>query len=176
MNASNLNEELVCDFLELVLLLTQEGQVNMNTRPESRPEVGRTGSDVAQVVVSVELRHLLDLGARSAQSLEHGSQVRTVLHRDYSQLVFFIHPHQKCLLLVVEDASSIGPVSVESAGLQEAITLLEEEVVVNQLLAVRLAQVVQGVVSPGKVSSEFAHCFCNLLLDLLPLIISNSRS
>ena len=74
----------------------------------------------------------------------------------------------------MEDSSSIGPVSVESASFQEAVTLLEEKVVVNQLLAVSLTQVVQGVVSPSEVSCEFAYCFRNFFLDLLSLIIRNS--
>ena len=80
MNASNLDEKLVRNFLELVLLLAQEGQVDVDTGSECSAQVGGTGSDVAQVVVSVELSHLLDLGTRSAQSLEHRTQVCAVLH------------------------------------------------------------------------------------------------
>ena len=52
----------------------------MDTGSEGRAQVGGTGGDVAQVVVSVEFGHLLDLGACSAQSLEHCAQVCAVLH------------------------------------------------------------------------------------------------
>ena len=36
----------------------------------------------------------------------------------------------------MEDATAVGPVAVQTAGLEEAITLLEKEMVSNELLLV----------------------------------------
>ena len=44
------------------------------------------------------------------------------------------------------DTSVLGPVSVQAAGFQEPIALLEKEMVLNQLLAVLLAHAIETIV------------------------------
>jgi hypothetical protein len=47
----------------------------------------------------------------------------------------------------VEDTSAIGPVSIQTYSFKESVSLLEEEVVVNELLSLLLSQLVERVVS-----------------------------
>jgi hypothetical protein len=52
------------------------------------------------------------------------------LHGNNSELIFFIDPHQESLLVIVEDTSAMGPVSVQVASLQESVSLPIIEIIV----------------------------------------------
>jgi len=56
------------------------------------------------------------------------------LHGDDSKLILFIDPHKEGLFFIMEDTSSIWPVSIQTTGLKEPISLLEEEVILDELL------------------------------------------
>lgn len=85
-----------------------------------------------------ELYHLLDFSSASRQTIEHSVKVSTRLHRNNAKLVFFIYPHEECLLFVMEDSTAIRPVQIKATSLQEPITFFEQEVVSNQLATLRL--------------------------------------
>ncbi len=129
---------LICDFIELVLLLAQERQEYVDTGSESSSQVGRTRSYVSQVIIFVKFGYLLYLGTGATQTLKDSTQICTVLHRNDSELVFFIDPNQESFFFVMEDASSIWPVSIESTRFQESVSFLEQEMVFNQLLSLVL--------------------------------------
>lgn len=46
--------------------------------------------------------------------------------------------YQEGLCIIVEDAARLGPVAVGTGTLEETVALLEEEVVLNKLLALGL--------------------------------------
>jgi len=52
---------------------------------------------------------LVDDGVSLGESLENFLNVTTVLHGNYSELIFFIDPDKECLLRVVEDTSGFRP-------------------------------------------------------------------
>ena len=83
-----------------------------------------------------ELGNLLDSGGGLAESGENGTNVSSFLHRNNSELVLLVDPCQESLFIIMEDASAIRPVSVETTGFKESITLLEQEVIFNELLLV----------------------------------------
>jgi hypothetical protein len=56
--------------------------------------------------------YLLNMSTGSAQSIKYYLEVSSILHGDDSQLVFFIYPNQESLFFVVEDTSSIWPISI----------------------------------------------------------------
>ena len=62
-----------------------------------------------------ELGDLLDSGGGSGKSFENFSDVRSRLHGDDSELILFVNPHKEGLVVVVEDTSSLRPVSLKSA-------------------------------------------------------------
>ena len=66
---------------------------------------------------------LLDLGSSDGESLEDLTDVRTLLHRDDTELILLINPDEEGLGVIVEDTSALGPVAVKTAGIEEAIAL-----------------------------------------------------
>ena len=81
-----------------------------------------------------ECSDALNVGCSLGESGEDSTNIGTLLHGNDSELVFLIDPDKEGLLVVVEDASAFGPVSVEVAGIEEPIAFFEEEVIVNKLL------------------------------------------
>ena len=80
-----------------------------------------------------KLSNLFNLCGCSSKSREDSSNIGSLLHGDDSQLILFVDPDEESLFIVVEDASSFGPVSVETNCFKEAISLFEKEVVGNEL-------------------------------------------
>lgn len=128
------------------------------------------------MVVVRELSNLFNVGTGSAESVEDGLEISTVLHRDDSKLILLVDPHQESFVLVMEDASAVGPISVETNCLKESVTLFEEEVVVNELLPLLLSHVVQRIIGARKIASEALKCLHNVLFDLKSLFIGDARA
>jgi hypothetical protein len=78
--------------------------------------------------------NLLDLSGSTAKSAKNFTDIATLLHGDDTELIFLVNPGQEGLGIIVEDASTFRPVTVKAASLEETVTLLEKEVIVNQLL------------------------------------------
>ena len=95
----------------------------MDGGTEGSPQVGGTGSDVAQVIVATELGHGLNVCGSPAQTLEDCSEIGSFLHGDDPELVLFVDPHQEGLAGIVEDTATRRPVPVAATGLQEPISL-----------------------------------------------------
>jgi hypothetical protein len=58
-------------------------------------------------------------------------EICTLLHRDDSQLIFFIDPYKESLVIVVENSSSFWPVSVQTASFKESISLSIIKYIIN---------------------------------------------
>ena len=84
----------------------------MNGSPQASSEVSRTRCDVSKVVILGEGSLILDAVSSHGESLEDLSDVGSLLHGDDSKLVLFVNPHKEGLVVIMEDASSTGPVSV----------------------------------------------------------------
>ena len=113
MDASDLYVVLLCNCVELVLVIHQLRQLDVHRGTHCSSQVGWARCDVAEVVVVGELEVLLNLGGSSLKSAEDSLDVGTWLHRDDSKLVLLVDPDQECLLIIVEDASARWPVSVQ---------------------------------------------------------------
>ena len=102
-----------------------------------------------------ELCLLLNLTSGNRESLEDLLDVGTRLHRNNSKLILLINPHKESLVVVVEDSSSLWPVSFKTARLEIFITSLEKEMVCDQLLLLTLGHLGEGEILTSKVSSKF---------------------
>ncbi len=122
-DTSDLDVVLVGDGLELVPLLGELGESDVDGGSQGSAEVGGAGSDVAEVAVVGELGNLLDVSAGAGKSVEDGVEVSTGLHGDDTELIFLINPDEEGLGIVVEDTSALGPFTVETASLQESVSL-----------------------------------------------------
>jgi hypothetical protein len=80
----------------------------------------------------------LDGGGGAAESVEDFGNTGTLLHGDDSELVLLVDPDEERLGLVVENSTTTGPVTVEVASGEETVSLLEKEVVLDQLLLIGL--------------------------------------
>jgi hypothetical protein len=49
-------------------------------------------------------------------------EVSTLLHGDDSQLIFFVNPDEERLVVIVEDSTTLWPVSVQATSFQESVT------------------------------------------------------
>ena len=78
------------------------------------------------MVVVREAGDLLDGLGGARETLEDGADVGTLLHGDDTELILFVDPDEESLRIVVEDTSALGPVAVEAASFEEAITLPKE--------------------------------------------------
>ena len=104
-------------------LLRPPGEVDVDGGSHPSPEVGGAGVDVAvlgvQHEVSTRLRldrvsHSLDT---SGKTIKHSSDVTSALHGDDPQLVLLVDPGEECLVLVVENTTTLGPVSLHTSNL-----------------------------------------------------------
>jgi len=73
------------------------------------------------MVIMGESRNLLNLANSTTKSVEDLLDVCTTLHGDDSQLIFFVNPHEECLVIVVEDTSVIWPVTIQIACFEETV-------------------------------------------------------
>lgn len=110
------------------------------------------------------------MGGSLGQSCENGTNVGSLLHRDDSELVFFVDPNEEGLLVVVEDTSAFWPIPVEIAGIKETVTLFKEEVVSDQLLLLSWSHGAERIKSTGEFSSEGIASLDYFLLNLVPLL------
>lgn len=89
----------------------------MHTCPKPCAQVGRAGEDVVPVRVPQELivlrlEECFNLGEAIAELGEHLLHVVSLLHGDDLQVVLLIHPHQEGLIVIVPNATGIGPAAV----------------------------------------------------------------
>ena len=122
---ANLHAVAVSDALEPLPILHQVRKADVHRSTHGSTEVRRARRNVAKMVVVSEPCDSLDVLGSTGEALENSADVSAWLHRDNAQLVLLVDPDQEGLGIVVEDASTLGPVTVESASLKEAVTLFE---------------------------------------------------
>ena len=174
MSTSDLDVVLSSDSLKLILFVAELGELDVNRGAETSSKVGRARGDVAKMVVMSELSLLLDASNTSRESLEDLSDVRAGLHGDDSELILLIDPHKESLVVVVEDASCLGPVSLEESGLKILVITLEEEVVSGELLLLLSGEVSKRVVLTLKFTGELGEGSNDFALNFVSLLSGNS--
>ena len=75
------------------------------------------------MVIAGELADCFNMRSGSAESIEDGRNISVFLHGNDSKLILFVDPDEESLSIVVENTSSGWPVSVETTGLEESVTL-----------------------------------------------------
>ena len=113
---------------------------------------------------------MLNLLSGNRESGKDSSDIGSLLHGDDSELILFVDPDEEGLLVVVEDTSSLRPVSVEATSIQESVAFFEEEVVSDQLVLLSLGHRAERIESTGELSLELAASLNNFLLNLVSLL------
>ena len=173
--AANLEAVLASDFLKLVAVGGQLGELDVDGGTHGGAKVGGAESEEAQAVVVGEGNALFNLVDSVDKAAVYLAQVTAHLHGDDAEMVLFVTPDQEGLVVVVVDATASGPVTASIGGLQEAITLLEEEVVIDQLLLHLLGHASKGVVGALELTLEVGQSRGDLGFHLLVLSLSEAR-
>jgi hypothetical protein len=66
------------------------------------------------MIVVSEFCNTLEFFNCSAESIKDLTDVCTRLHGDDSQLILLVDPNEESLVIIVENSSAIGPVSIET--------------------------------------------------------------
>ena len=175
-DTSNLDVVFVGNGVEEILSLHKLWEINMNGGSKTGTEVGWAVRNVTEMVVVGEFCLLLNLGGSDGKSLEDLEDVGSLLHGDKSELILFVDPHKESFVVIVEDTSSLWPVSLESSRLQVLVTTLEEEVISDQLLSLGIGHVWKGIVFTLKLTIELTESGGNELFNLKSIISRDSRS
>lgn len=168
-DTSDLYVIFVSDGLVEFLVVHQFWQVDVNRSSETSSHVGWAGGNVSEMLVIGEFCFLLNLVGTISKSSENLLDVGTLLHGDNSELILFVNPNKEGFGIVVEDTSSLWPVSLESSRLKIFVSTLEKEVIGDQLLSIGVGHVTEGVVFTFKVTLEFTEGGDDKLLDFLSL-------
>ena len=171
---ADLNVVLIGNALEPRPIFHQVRQADVDGGSHRRAKVRRARRDVPQVIVVGELGHGLNVLGSTSKPLKDGSNISTGLHRDDAQLVLLVHPDEESLRVVVEDATALGPVAVEAARLKEAVPLLEQEMICNELLLRGLVHALKRVKAAGEVSLKCIARLGHLRHDLVPLLVGDA--
>jgi len=121
-----------------------------------------------------EIADGFDVSTSSAKSVENFSDTSTLLHRNDSELILLVNPHQECLGFVVENTSAIWPVSVKVACSQESVSLFEEEMIGNELILIGFAHTLKWVEGSFKITFESIACCNNLIHDFISLLFGDT--
>merc|ERR1719347_996285 len=156
-------------------------KINVDRGPHASTQVGWAGVDVAVLLIQTEVltRLLLDRLLDSLDALgkpgEHLLHISSLLHGDDAELILLVDPDEEGLLPVVEDATTLWPVTLHTSHLQVPISGHKEEVVVNELLTDLLVHASQRVVVSSKVRGEVLDGVDHQLLNSNTLFLGDSR-
>lgn len=169
-STTDLDVVLVGDLLHDLLVLLELWKLDVNGSTHTGTEVGWAGGDVTQVGVVLELGDLLNLLRGNGESLEDLTDVGALLHGDDSELILLIDPDEEGLGIVVVDTTGLWPLSLKTAGLEVLVSTLEEEVISDELLALSVGHLTEGVVLALKLTVEGGESLGDLGLNLETLV------
>jgi len=102
------------------------------------------------IKTEVLTRLLLDTVSNSldapSKSLKDTLDISSLLHGNNPELILLIDPDEEGLGIIMEDTSSLRPVTLHTSNSQVSVTRDKEEVVINKLLSDLLIHSSQRVV------------------------------
>ena len=150
-DTTDLQLQAVTDALE-VRLGRDLRKLDVDRSTDSGSQVGWAESEPSEMFVTGEWNLGFDGLDTLDETFQDLSDVSAVLHGDDTEVIFFVDPDEESLGFVVVDTTSVGPVAAGVSGLEEAISFLEEEVVLNKLVLDILGHSLEWVVSAGELS------------------------
>jgi len=179
--STGLDTELFTASLELVnRFLGPAREVNVNRGTHASSKIGWAGVDVSVLLrESIHLTRLsLDRGFNCSNSagktFKDTLDITTLLHGNDTGLVLLIDPQKEGLGSIVEDTTALWPVTLHTGNGKVTVSIDEEEVVINELLANSLVHASEWVVSTSKISSELGKSAAHQLLNVNTLLLGDS--
>merc|ERR1712142_1067397 len=152
----------------------------MDRSSHTSSKVGWAGMNITILLIKAEAlaRLLHDRVSNSldtlGKSLKDPLDITTILHGDDSKLVLFIDPDEEGLLVIMENATALGPVTLHTSNLKVSVSRHKEEVIINKLLADILSHTSQGVIVTSKISREVLNSANHKFLNSNTLLLGNS--
>merc|ERR1719458_1161075 len=109
------------------------------------------------------------------KTVKHSPDISSHLHGDNTELIFFIDPGEEGLVLVVEDSTTLGPITLHTSDLEVGVARDKEEVVVDQLLPHSLVHTSERVIGASKVALQVGESLLHQVLDSNPLLLGDAR-
>jgi len=179
--STGLDSELLASGLELVnSLLGVAGEVNVDGGSHASTEVGGAGVDVAVLLGQGVVLARLGLDAISdgldtaGETGEDSLDIASLLHGDDTGLVLLVDPHKEGLGVIVEDSTTLGPVTLHTSNSQVTVSRDEEEMVINKLLTDSLVHASEWVVLASKISFQLGQSVGHHLLNVDSLLLGDS--
>jgi hypothetical protein len=130
----------------------------MDRGTHASAQVGGAGVDVAklgaeqEVLARLSLDRVSDSLNATGKALKDGKDIATILHGNDTELIFLIDPDKEGLGIIVEDTTTLRPITLHTSNLQIWVSRHEEEVVINKLLANLLIHASQRVIVASKIA------------------------
>jgi len=179
--STGLNSEFLASCLELVnSLLGVSGKINVDGSSHASSKIGWAGVDVSVLLrEGIVLARLgLDGIANSLDSTgktsEDSLDVSSLFHGDDTGLILLIDPHKEGLSVIVEDSTTLGPVTLHTSNCQVSVSADKKEVVIDELLSDSLIHASEWVVLASKISIESLKGRGHHLLNVNSLLLGDS--
>jgi len=179
--STGLNSELLASCLELVnSLLGVSGKINVDGGSHASSKIGWAGVDVSVLLgEGIVLARLgLDGIANSLDSTgktsEDSLDVSSLFHGDDTGLILLIDPHKEGLSVIVEDSTTLGPVTLHTSNCQVSVSADKKEVVIDELLSDSFIHASEWVVLASKISIESLKGRGHHLLNVNSLLLGDS--
>jgi len=109
-----------------------------------------------------------------AKSSKYEPEIDTLLHGNYLKVVLFVNPNQESSSIVAEDSSVIWPVSIVTSSLDKFISILEEEMFINEMFLFLFAQAFQTNELTGEIIFKSITGLFDLVQNLFSLLVSDT--
>jgi len=179
--STGLNSEFLASCLELVnSLLGVSGKINVDGSSHASSKIGWAGVDVSVLLgEGIVLARLgLDGIANSLDSTgktsEDSLDVSSLFHGDDTGLILLIDPHKEGLSVIVEDSTTLGPVTLHTSNCQVSVSADKKEVVIDELLSDSFIHASEWVVLASKISIESLKGRGHHLLNVNSLLLGDS--
>merc|ERR1719327_2217361 len=165
----------------LQTLLGPAGQVDVDGGPHAGSQVGWAGVDVTVLGVKHEVLSRLCLNTvfdgldATGKAIKDSPDISSHLHGDDTELILLVDPGEEGLVLVVEDAATLGPVALHAGDLQVRVAGHEKEVVVYKLLSYFLVHTSERIVTSCEVILKVGESLLHEVLNSNPLLLGDSR-
>merc|ERR1712106_1140765 len=121
--------EFLTSFLESINTIGSPArQINMDRGPHTSTQVGGAGVNIAifgiktEVISRLSLNRITNSLDTTGQAFKYTFNITSHFHGDNSELIFLIDPDQEGLSSVMEDTTTLRPITFHASNLEVGIT------------------------------------------------------
>jgi len=111
----------------------------------------------------------------TGKTFKYSIYVSSHFHRNNSKLIFFIHPDQERFCCIVENTTTLWPVTLHAGNLKVGVTRHEKEVVINKLLTDLFIHTSQRIIFAREISRKCLKGCLHEVLNAHTLLTGDTR-